>query len=276
MNKNGFTILEVVLFLAISSGLAVIVFLGLTPRLNNVRFTQSMRTTEAALARQFNSSIMGENTRSDDFTCVEAKNDANTNYPRIVSPDNGNVSGKPRGSSDTCVVNGKLVVFATDKMRIFSLVSFRKPHRLPDYSPSGCENSADDLDTTLDCYKTRIARGKFFSINEPPDVVEVPFTNGVTATSNIGGEFNGKPLVFGYVQNPERTDKYQFFYTFGDPHAGIVNPDINPKNTPPVAYNTRKTVPNPNVCFKLGTRTASMTFDVSSIRPKIVYNTDCT
>lgn len=275
MNKNGFTLLEVVLFLAISSALAVIAFAGLTPRLNNVRFTQSVRGSEAIIAKQFTASTLGENSRSDLYSCQQGTNSFGKYYPQIVpdpsiaDPRSDSVAGVARGASSTCVVNGKIVLFEADKMVFFSLVSFRKSP----YPADGCEGQINDFASLVDCYKTRIARGKILWFDEPPDRVEIKYQNGATASSDIG---NGNQLVFGYVQNPENTDKYQFFYIFGSPLNVNTNPDVNSENQPVESANTRETVSKPWVCLNLGTRKAKMSFSTNNLLPKVEYDVECT
>ena len=69
MNTKGFTLLEVSLFLAVSGALGLIAFVGLGPRLRNVRFTQSIRLIESTINAQFAASQSGQNNRPANFIC---------------------------------------------------------------------------------------------------------------------------------------------------------------------------------------------------------------
>jgi Tfp pilus assembly protein FimT len=251
VNKKGFTLLEVTLFLAISASLTIIAIAGLGPRLRNVRFTQSVRTVESAVSAEFASSVSGQNTRPDNFVCEKASNFGW--YPKISTG-----SATTSGSSKDCVINGALVVFRETSMSFYSIVSLRESVG----TPSACSNMS--FEVIRDCFKARIARGTIpftSSLAEPPEVRSVSYQNGVGAESSIRDD--GKFLAFGSVQNPNGTDRYQFFHLDGA-DAGFGQPQLS-------ATNSATSVAKPYVCLKLSGRSAKLSFSVDSTKPKVEF-----
>ena len=246
----GFTLIEVTLFLAISAGLIVVALVGFGPRLRNVRFTQSVRATEAAISKEFSASAAGSNSRSDSFSCVRGS-DAGLTVPQISS-----ASSKIAGGSDQCVINGALLVFEADKMVSYPIVSLRLP---ASGQPSSC-TSASDLETILNCYRPRVVSSDV----EQPQKQEIRYQNGVSSTSSLRND--GKPLAFGSVQNPNGTEKYQFFHIDGTNLDGQAQiwPD-----------NTEAFVAKPYTCLSLGGRTAKISFTVVSTKPTVMFE-ECT
>lgn len=108
----GYTLLEVSLFLAISSGLTVVAILGLGPRLTNVRFTSAMRDLQSNVTKNISSSELGKNTDSQKKDCT-------------ASGTNLNVTNTGSSNSSTCVLIGRLAVFSSDRVDYRPIVGLR-------------------------------------------------------------------------------------------------------------------------------------------------------
>ena len=68
-NKRGFTIIEVVLFLALSAGFFLIIFIGIGPRTRQVQFSEGMRDVETYMKKQYEFLFSGVNSRSAGDLC---------------------------------------------------------------------------------------------------------------------------------------------------------------------------------------------------------------
>ncbi|MBP9738481.1 hypothetical protein KBD20_02205 [Candidatus Saccharibacteria bacterium] len=252
MNTRGYTLLEVTLFLTISAALTAAAIAGLGPRLNNVRFTQSVRGVESSITEQFSASNFGENNRPAGFTCVKAS------WWGVEYPSISNSASTATGGAKDCVINGRLIVFEPTRMLVYTVVSLRDSVG----TPAAC--SSISFEIIRDCYKPRTARGTIpfqTTLTEPPEKTVINYQNGLTATSSINND--GKLLAFGTVQNPNGTGRYQFFHLDGA-NAGYNKPDLN-------SANTATSVANPSVCFKMSNRTAKLSFSTTSTIPVIKF-----
>lgn len=249
-SSTGFTLLEVMLFLAISGVLTTIAIVGLGPRLTNVRFTQAVRGTEATINRQFQTSRSGENNRPDNFVCT--KENLFGFYPKISA------GSGVAGSSNECVINGTLVVFRETEMQFYSLVSLRESVG-PEVT---C--SQKSFERIYECHKTRIARGTV-GFTEPPSKIAVTYGNGVVAQSSVNND--GNVLAFGTLQDPNGTQRFQFFHTKGA-LAGASEQILS-------STNTNTSVLRPYACLNLSGRSAKITFNVQSSVPAVTFE-ECT
>ncbi|HRJ06664.1 MAG TPA: type II secretion system protein [Candidatus Saccharibacteria bacterium] len=96
-NQHGFTIIEVMLFIAVSGILAVALLTGWTTMLNTQRYNDSVKTLQSFLQQQYNLVYNVENGRSKDFVCSDSS---------VVTPDAS--SGVDRGQTD-CVMMGRYI-----------------------------------------------------------------------------------------------------------------------------------------------------------------------
>ena len=243
MNNKGFTLLEVTLFLAISGALGLIAFLGLGPRLRNVRFTQSVRLIENTINAQFKSSTSGENVRPAKFTCT-------TGGPfgtlSIGQPAGG--ATNPTGSSANCVINGKMVFFEGDKMTFYSIISRRVGTR----SDCPTASTLTDIET---CYMPQLTG---VDQNEPPDAVGVAYSSGVNAT------FPASPTNYrgyGYIQSPNGVQHYPFFFT--QTSVQSAQKYLQGSTTTPSGSLA--------MCLELSGRRATLTVAENDIKPKISF-----
>jgi len=95
---KGFTIIEVMLFLAVSGALAAGVLGGSSVAINNQRYVDAANSFKAVVQEEFINTTRVANLR-----------DANTNFTCPADPAS---EARPRGASD-CVIVGRLVSIAT-------------------------------------------------------------------------------------------------------------------------------------------------------------------
>lgn len=101
--ESGFTIVEVTLFLAISGLLFLIALLGTGSTIRSVRFTDSGRSLEAYVQKQYDDIVNGVNERDNTISCVSGT---------ISTITTQNV-----GSSN-CLLLGKLLVFTANDYNV--------------------------------------------------------------------------------------------------------------------------------------------------------------
>lgn len=123
--RKGFTIIEVIMFLAISSLVMVVVLSGIAINLNRARYKDSVNSYIDFLKGQYNSTVNVINNRSKDSPCLGGA---------IVED---NVHSSPRGTSE-CTVVGQLI--QTDDGR---KIKYSAVYSTVD--KSSLDSSADDL-----------------------------------------------------------------------------------------------------------------------------------
>ena len=95
VNKGGFTIIESMLFLAITGLMVMAILLGSSSSINRQRYRDSVNTLQSIIQQQYSDVANVINSRDSLWSC-----DSSGIVP--------NVTGEPRGQSD-CVLLGKLV-----------------------------------------------------------------------------------------------------------------------------------------------------------------------
>ena len=111
MNEHsaGFTILEVILFLAISGMLLLGAFIGMRSGILNTQFNDTTDSTRSYLQKQYLEVATGVNSRSSDLMC---------------NPSNGAIVHDPSASANpgasSCVVLGRLFQFSSGGSEITS------------------------------------------------------------------------------------------------------------------------------------------------------------
>lgn len=108
-NHRGFTIVEVMLFLAISGMLAVLLLGGWGIMINTQRYKDSTRTLQTFLQQQYNLVYNVENGRSADLDCDPV------NGVREVA------SGEPRGQTD-CILMGRYIRISGSNVTVYPVV----------------------------------------------------------------------------------------------------------------------------------------------------------
>lgn len=173
MNIRGYTLLEVSLFLAISSGLTAVALVGLGPRLTNVRFTSAMRGLQESVTKQISASELGQNSASKKYSCSSTGTNLN-----VVDGDS---------NSSTCVYVGKLAVFDSSGVNFRPIIALR--------SKVAC--GATDpytLESVKNCNLARVMN---------TDSTTYQYSNGISRTSD-------PPIGYGYVKSPDNNSVHRF------------------------------------------------------------------
>jgi type II secretory pathway pseudopilin PulG len=106
--QSGFTIIEVILFLAVTALLLSIALIGTGGSIQSSRYTDSVRTTESNIRKQFSDILNGVNPRANNLVC-----DSNGNVSEVSS------GGTPAGKTN-CVLMGKLLQFTNGESQFVS------------------------------------------------------------------------------------------------------------------------------------------------------------
>lgn len=231
MNKQGFTLLEVSLFFAVSGLLALVAFAGLAPRLRNVRFTDAVRTLESTTQRQLSDFQSGVNLRTGDFRCSQSGT-----IPSVTTA----LPGQEAGTAADCIINGRLAVFEENQVVFYPIISLRKPNGQCTDSPS---------------------YGKIFC--HSPQIMAYDATRKVSEYRNgatrIAPESN---QAIAYIQDPQGTQTKLLHYTSTLPiGSGEVRPllegDVNLEPA--------------SLCLGLSGRTAQITYASNNLKPDVQF-----
>lgn len=104
--EQGFTIIEISIFLAITGLMMAMAFAGTQALVNNTRFNDTTRSLESFVQNQFEEVRNGVNSRDGSETCTTG-----------VVTDGG--SSTP-GTTDNCLLLGKVIYFAPDSAEVRS------------------------------------------------------------------------------------------------------------------------------------------------------------
>jgi type II secretory pathway pseudopilin PulG len=172
MNKRGFTLLEVTLFLAISSSLALVAFVGLGPKLRNVRFTDSMRGVEASVQKTVTDSRSGLSKNSE-LLCKKMERQVTLNGQNVTNYFSIIDGGAQAGSSQDCVLNGVFIDFNKNQNKVLyqTIASLRERR-----TGASC-NSANDAARMYECFGA-------FPVDNTSSNSEYSLTNGLVQTSS--------------------------------------------------------------------------------------------
>ena len=246
MNKKGFTLLEVILFLAISSSLALVAFVGLGPRLLNVRFTDSVRGIEASIKSNLASSSKGQNIRAGSITCVKAG--------KSISVD-AVPSGTSAGSGGDCIINGVAVLMdggSQNKILYRQIVSLREKSNDP-----SCINAPDDFRKIIACYKSQV-------VDKPGTATTYNLTNGMKQITQ------GSKTKFGFMRIVDPESNAEYFAEISPNGYGFFSGSINALN--PIYDKTHSF----DVCYQLGNRKARLIFSNFKTSPDVRFEEECT
>lgn len=117
--QTGFTIIEVMLFLAITGMLAAAILVGSGVAIGQQRYRDSVNSLQAYIQQQYNKATNVTNDRGKAWTC-----DSNGNVSQVENAS----AGEARGTSD-CVVMGRLVTVDATGTNLTSsvVVGYRTP-----------------------------------------------------------------------------------------------------------------------------------------------------
>lgn len=183
---GGFTIIEIILFLAVSSSMILIAVASIGNRTESVRFTDSVRGIESFIERRISLTESGSIT-GDQQNC---KYDSTRQRYNLVDPSDG-----------TCVFLGYMFEFGDYENR-----ESAEPARnqIFVYQMFGRRMTSQDIvecpsqEEILSC--ARPVRAP----QEPVEIFDIPWGAEVTYTlySEIGGIPNSNPKIVGYLKNP--------------------------------------------------------------------------
>lgn len=107
---GGYTVVEVMIFLAVSGALIIVAFTFMNGRLDRTRFSQAVVELEEQLQDTFNDASTGFYPSGENFNCYKQAPRAGDG---ATVPDFSNVD-EGLGSNEGCIFVGKLVHFFTD------------------------------------------------------------------------------------------------------------------------------------------------------------------
>lgn len=119
---GGYTLIEVLIFLAVSGALLFSAAALISGKQERTRFTQSVVSLEEQFQDTFNDVSTGYFPSNGDFSCRNSGSDASPNI-QISS-----VSGTGQGSNKDCIFVGKMIHFyvgTQDKYRVYTMVGLK-------------------------------------------------------------------------------------------------------------------------------------------------------
>jgi hypothetical protein len=250
-NSQGFTLMEVALFLAISGALVAIAVAGLAPRLRNVRFTSSVRGVETTIDKEFSTGASFENVRTTNRSC-------SFNGTSLSVTTQAAGSGNAAGATGTCIIAGKAMRLSANTITILPILALKDPH-------SSCSNPDNTLPSLLACYKPIVH-------DNANETITAKYSSGLTLTSIDGQKLADRTVTtgFGYIIHPRSGQRYIIQLTKSGPYQALFSGSITSSGalTAQTAYSTP-------LCFALDSRKAELTFNNLSLKPTTNFNMDC-
>lgn len=210
--QRGFTIVEVLMFVAVSALMLTGVMAGISTNLNNTRFLSSTKSLESFVQQQYDEIQAGVAERSTTASCPYAAGGAS----------------QPPGASDGCVVIGKLIRFLDNHALVFPVVSRMQP-------TPGChvDGTGDAVEIGGYCPIT-------LSSNQGVDVTDYDYLWGVKIANSNKLQPNGSIgnyNALAILRSPATGSMYTFsFYlagtTLGQPTQtrALYNGDLDQAN----------------------------------------------
>ncbi len=207
----GFTIIETVLFFAISSLLVISLVSATGASLNNQRYKDASETFKSVLQQQYADLISVQNARDNDWYCGS---DA------LPSDDNPSIQ-EDRGQSE-CTLIGKYIRIENSDMAIYSVIGFGDEPALV----------TDDISTLRNNYKLNVSTAEFVESNlEWGTQIAWP-KRLASNTPNVIGPANPTPasprkLGILIVRSPSSGQIYTFSTGLDSeiPDTDSINPD---------------------------------------------------
>lgn len=193
-SSPGFTIVETLLFLALSGLFLLIAFLGVGTRSGQVQFTDSMRSLHSYIVKQQNDVLNGVNTRPDNPDCVIDASGA------IVFQDEPLTIGQ----SD-CIIIGRVFIFNTGSstVEVFPVLA----RALSSATTSGLRYLKPDLsDLELLALNESAPHAKDDATLTTSYDIDWGTTFVQAYNVNTGSPING----IGFVRSPGSTNIYNF------------------------------------------------------------------
>lgn len=243
MNKGGYTLIEVSLFLAISGMLTLVAIVGIGPRLTNVRFSAGMRDIQNNLTKELSSSSLGHSTNSKIVTCSD-------NPLGSATPPDGSAGGQ----NSSCVLAGKIAIVRATKIEYRDIVA--TADIVPGY---WCNNSeSGSFDQVKKCYKPRIVTDAI----QPAKYYTFP--SGIVRT------YPDTDQAYGFIKSPENNSTFHFYITEGFGWSIGFGASLDNDY---IKYNTTdSTYP---ACFKLSNRSAKLILQRDASNSNLEINGTC-
>lgn len=175
--EQGFTIIEVVLFVAITGLLAAALLGGWTSMINTQRYKDSTRTLQSFLQQQYNLVYNVENGRLQNLSCtLQGSN---------LVIDDTSATNTPRGQSP-CVVMGRYVQIQNGtKLSVKSIVGYL--------------NGNDTTNTDLDSIRLYSPQTVDFDLGLTDNELEIPWQAAVVGT----GDSVPKDYAIAIIRSPK-------------------------------------------------------------------------
>lgn len=159
-NARGFTIIEVMLFLAITGGLFALLMVGVNIGITQQRYLDSVRSYKALLQNQYAEVLTTRNEGSDSLKCSRS-NDGTVDE-----------TGDPvsRGTSK-CVILGRAVQINGSKITLSSVTGFDPVATDIDSNANG-ERDASEIDNSDDITALKLYRPKIASFDKQETEVD--------------------------------------------------------------------------------------------------------
>lgn len=171
--NNGFTIIEVMLFLAVTGALTITILAGAGVSITQQRYRDSVNSLKSVIQDQYAEVSNVVNDRNQDWTCTTAGN--------VLSVEAA--AGQPRGTSD-CVVLGRIVTVNETGTTLTSsnVIGYRTP---------GAAVGASDLDELKSNYAMTIS-----PVN--PETTEMGWGSQIVKAKST----NAQPLSMMIIRSP--------------------------------------------------------------------------
>lgn len=156
--KQGFTIVETLIVLAVTSALFIIATVMISGRTAKTEFQVTVRDVQTRIQKVINETGSGYYPASQDFACSTTAIQAHTSP--YLSFSSG--TSKAQGAHENCIFIGKTFVIDSSKLYIYSLAGVRT------------NSDGSNVTTPQEAHTTAIARG--VSVNNSglfPDLTEV-------------------------------------------------------------------------------------------------------
>lgn len=199
---HGFTIIEVMLFLAVSGALAIAILVGSGVAISQQRYRDSVSSLKSFIQEQYNQTANTQNGRSGEEACSGAA---------VAQPPNNVPNPQPRGTSE-CLLLGRVITVSGDGKQVSAadivgtrtsatadveptdLAELQKNYTL---GVSTIEQEVRDVE-----WGARIVRPK--TANPMPltvAIVRSPVSGSVMTFMADGVQTNVKSMVMGTVAN---------------------------------------------------------------------------
>lgn len=246
-SERGFTIIEVILFLAITGGLFAALMIGVNVGVTQQRYLDSVRSYKALLQDQYIAAI---NTRNDDNPNVKCKEPADGSIQDSGTGSNIRTGSDRRGAS-TCVILGRAIQLKVQDgatQVITSSVTGYDPGNLPENTSDNAAllsyqpKLADfDQQTSLMEWDAKLTRAEAQDRGQPATAVVLilrsPASGSIavyTSNSALSGNVTDLAPLFNESQ-PQNTDLVK---TCVEGDSGLLPKQmiiINPKTAGPDA-----------------------------------------